>query len=52
MKLVILKIIFSTRFGLSLVGLGLVNVCLAFFILFKEKKIKTFLALTSIFNIG
>lgn len=52
MKLVILKILFSTRFGLSLVGLGLINVCLAFFILFKEKKIKTFLALTSIFNMG
>lgn len=51
-KLVILKIIFSTRFDFPLIGLGLINVCLGFFMLFKEKKIKTFLALTSIFNMG
>lgn len=44
--------LFSTRFGLTLVGLGLTNAGLGFFILFKEKKVKLFLALTSIFNIG
>lgn len=51
-KLVILKIIFSIGLTFAVTILAFVNVMFSFIRIFKEKKIKLFLALTSIFNIG
>lgn len=51
-KLVILKIIFCINLSYIFISLGGLNVLFSFFIIFKEKKIKPFLAITSLFNIG
>lgn len=51
-KLVILKMIFSIRLNFTVITLAFINVIFSFVSIFKEKKIKLFLALTSIFNIG
>lgn len=51
-KIIVLKLIFTLGIINFLLPLGLLNVLISFLIIFKERKTKIFLGVTSIFNIG